>query len=428
MCGQAPVSITTFPDRHVQMASAMVFPETRHRFCRWGILRQTSEKLGNLYQNNPGFDFELRKCVNDAETVEEFESCWGNLMDRYYLMDNEWLQYVYSIRNHWVPVYMRDVFFGDLVVDCDDAMSLFFDRFFSLVNSIQLLIEQYEKALASCHENELKADFYTYNMAPVLKTPSPMEKQAANLYTGRVFLKFQEELVETLANPATAIDDCSTTFRVAKFGEEHRAHMVRFDALEVKASCSCRMFEFSGVICRHILSVFRAKNVLTLPFEYVLKRWTRDARRGADGGPMPDVLWLPSDSVESSSVRRNKLQEEAMKFVEDGAKSIHVYNTAMNALHEASRRVVAVKNKSSGAMQGSNGDNLRTEETVNQSSSSLSREQKEKKIHELTAELNRTNQKSEVYRAILLALFKDMEDQKLKLSVKVQNARLSLKE
>lgn len=55
-------------------------------------------------------------------------------------------------------------------------------------------------------------------------------------------------------------------------------------------------------------------------------------------------------------------------------------------------------------------------------------DEKEKKIRELTAELEGTNQRCEVYRANLLAVLRDMEEQKLKLSVKVQNARLSLKE
>lgn len=54
--------------------------------------------------------------------------------------------------------------------------------------------------------------------------------------------------------------------------------------------------------------------------------------------------------------------------------------------------------------------------------------EKQKKISELTAELDDTNQRCEVYRANLLAVLRDMEDQKLKLSVKVQNARLSLKD
>ncbi|EEF47992.1 hypothetical protein RCOM_1564160 [Ricinus communis] len=51
-------------------------------------------------------------------------------------------------------------------------------------------------------------------------------------------------------------------------------------------------------------------------------------------------------------------------------------------------------------------------------------DEKEKKIRELTAELESTNQRCEVYRANLLAVLRDMEEQKLKLSVKVQNARL----
>lgn len=58
----------------------------------------------------------------------------------------------------------------------------------------------------------------------------------------------------------------------------------------------------------------------------------------------------------------------------------------------------------------------------------LLQDEKQKKISELAAELDTTNQRCEVYRANLLAVLRDMEDQKLKLSVKVQNARLSLKE
>lgn len=55
-------------------------------------------------------------------------------------------------------------------------------------------------------------------------------------------------------------------------------------------------------------------------------------------------------------------------------------------------------------------------------------EEKEQKIRELSAELECLNQQSEVYRANLLGVLKDMEEEKLKLSVKVQNVRLSLKE
>lgn len=54
--------------------------------------------------------------------------------------------------------------------------------------------------------------------------------------------------------------------------------------------------------------------------------------------------------------------------------------------------------------------------------------EKERTIIELTAELERTGQRCEVYRANLLSILRDMEEQKFQLSIKVQNARLSLKE
>lgn len=379
MSGQIPVSVTSDPDRLIQMAVAQVLPEARNRFCRWSIFRQTQEKLANVCQVNPTFDFELKKCVNEADTVEEFESCWANLLGRNYLMNNEWLQSLYNIRDQWVPVYLRDVFFGELsAVECSDASSLFFDGFLSNSPTIQLLIKQCEKVPSSWHEKELKDDFDTSNTTPVLKTPSPMEKQAANLYTRRIFVKFQGELFETLANPATIVDESGplTTYRVAKFGEEHNAHTVRFNTFEMKAACSCRMFEFSGIICRHVLSVFRAKNVLMLPSEYVLKRWTRNAKTGGGESMGESAFGVCSTYQESQIVRHDNLREEAIKYVEEGAKSIHVYNVAMNALQEASKQVAVVKNKISGSALDAieaNGGNQEMHTMENQSSSCLSR-------------------------------------------------------
>ena len=279
--------------------------------------------------------------------IVEFESSWVSLLERCFVMDNEWLQSMYNARQQWVPVYMRDTFYGELsITDGSGGLNSFFEGFVNASTTIQMLIKQYEKAVASWHEKESKADYDTGNTTPVLKTPSPMEKQAANLYTRRIFMKFQEELVETLANPATKIDDSGTvtTYRVAKFGEDHKAHTVSFSSCEMKASCSCQMFENSGIICRHILAVFRAKNVLTLPSQYVLKRWTRNAKNGAVLEERDSKL--PNNSRESLTVQYNSLRQEAIKYVEEGAKSIHIYNVAMDALQEALKKVAAAKNQS----------------------------------------------------------------------------------
>ncbi|XWS26064.1 hypothetical protein CRYUN_Cryun27aG0120800 [Craigia yunnanensis] len=192
-----------------------------------------------------------------------------------------------------------------------------------------------------------------------------MEKQAAHLYTRKIVMKFQEELVETLAYPATAIDDTGleVMYWVAKFGEDHKAHFVKFNIFRKKASCSCQMFEFSGIICKQVLAVFRVTNVLILPSHYILKRWTRNAKSGVavDGC----TVEMPSNSQESYAARYDNLCHEAIKFVGEG------------------------KNQYD----------------------------QEKKIQDLSMELEDASRRCEGYCAKLVDVLKDMEEQKLKMSM-----------
>ncbi|XP_059315442.1 protein FAR-RED IMPAIRED RESPONSE 1-like [Lycium ferocissimum] len=42
-------------------------------------------------------------------------------------------------------------------------------------------------------------------------------------------------------------------------------------------SCSCKLFEFSGVLCRHALKILDTLNVKDkIPDHYIMKRWTKD--------------------------------------------------------------------------------------------------------------------------------------------------------
>ncbi|KAH7849805.1 hypothetical protein Vadar_023269 [Vaccinium darrowii] len=144
---------------------------------------------------------------------------------------------------------------------------------------------------------------------------------------------------------------------------------------------------------------------------------------------------------ESSTARRDILCREAIKYVEEGAESISLYNVAMEALSEAAKKVAAAKQNSASVMQ-SNLANRSDQEVSNltkRSDHELTKSENEmgqlqscsvnqdKKIQELTDELENAIQRCEAYRAKLLAVLNNMEEQKLKISVKVQNVRLTLK-
>ncbi|KDP47038.1 hypothetical protein JCGZ_10765 [Jatropha curcas] len=442
MSGRHPVSITTDHDAVIRSAIMQVFPETRHRFCKWHIFKKCQEKLSHVFLKHPNFEAEFHKCVNLTESIEEFESCWLSLVDRYDLRDHEWLQTIYSARRQWVPVYLRDTFFAEMsITQRSDSMNSYFDGYVNASTNLNQFFKLYEKALESRNEKEVKADYDTMNTSPALKTPSPMEKQASELYTRKLFMRFQEELVGTLTFMASKAEDDgeSITYQVAKYGEDHKAYYVKFNVLEMKACCSCQMFEFSGLLCRHVLAVFRVTNVLTLPSHYILKRWTRNAKSSVILEERATDVY--TNYLESHTVRYNTLRHEAFKFVDEGCKSLDTYNVAASALQEAARRVaLATKNEGRGTLVNgrgrgelaSNGNANRTNfpsgNHQGSSTQQLSQDDMDKKIQELTNELDYANRKCEVYRANLLSVLKDIEDHKLQLSIKVQNIKISMKD
>jgi hypothetical protein len=347
MSGHHPVSITTDHDAVISSAIMQVFPKTRHRFCKWHIFKKCQEKLSHVLLKHPSFEADFHKCVNLTESIEEFESCWLSLVDRYELRHHEWLQTIYSDRRQWVPVYLRDAFFAEMsITQRSDSMNSYFDGYVNASTNLSHFFKLYEKAIESRNEKEVKADYDTMNTNPVLKTPSPMEKQASGHYTRKLFARFQEELVGTLTFMASKAEDDgeSIMYQVAKFGEDHKAYYVKFNVLEMKARCSCQMFEFSGLLCRHVLAVFRVTNVLTLPSHYILKRWTRNAKSNVILEEHPSDVY--NGYLESHTVRYNTLRHEAFKFVDEGSKSLDTYNVAMVALQEATTRVaLATKNE-----------------------------------------------------------------------------------
>ncbi|KAG6589080.1 Protein FAR1-RELATED SEQUENCE 5, partial [Cucurbita argyrosperma subsp. sororia] len=409
MSGHPPMSITTDHDAVIQSAIAQVFPETRHRFCKWHIFKKCQEMLSHVFLKHPSFEADFHKCVNLTDSIEEFESCWLSLVDRYDLRDHEWLQTVYSARRQWVPVYLRNTFFAEMsITQRSDSMNSYFDGYVNASTNLSQFFKLYEKALESRNEKEVKADYDTMNTSPVLKTPSPMEKQVSELYTRKLFSRFQDELVGTLTFMASKADDNGEviTYQVAKFGEDHKAHYVKFNVVEMRANCSCQMFEFSGLLCRHILAVFRVTNVLTLPSHYILKRWTRNAKSNVILEDHVNDIY--NNYLESHTVRYITLRHKAFKFIEEGAKTINTYNVAKDALQEAVKRVSHTprnNSKISWIDERIKADPANDISYTNHSSSTgqdgslginMSEDDLDKKINELSNELECANRKCEV--------------------------------
>nr|XP_010930351.1 protein FAR1-RELATED SEQUENCE 5 [Elaeis guineensis]XP_029122440.1 protein FAR1-RELATED SEQUENCE 5 [Elaeis guineensis] len=347
MSGRRPVSITTAYNDAMGAASTKVFLNVRHRFCRRDIFHKCKEKLSNVYLAHPSFKAEFKKCVSDSENIEEFESCWKLIMDRYNLKENMWLQSLYDIRQKWVPAYARSTFFAELSgAPKLETMHKFFQRHSITTTSLRDLVTQFDKAMAGQYEKEIQADFATTHNRPVLKTPSPLEKQASEIYTKTIFDLLQEELVESSGFLMDKIEDgVVSKFRVTKVDDASKVYMVNYNASEKSISCSCCKFEFSGILCRHAFRVSVVVGILTFPEGYILRRWTRNAKSSILSYDHCGVL--QTNCHKAVTWRCNDLCRDAIRFAEEGATSAVIYKVAKGALQKAFAEVFAAKRGSS---------------------------------------------------------------------------------
>jgi hypothetical protein len=74
-----------FVDQCHQMRVAIEseFPDTRHRWCKWHVLRKAKESLGPVYSKNSSFKRELHELLDQTVCVEEFEKKWADVIARY---------------------------------------------------------------------------------------------------------------------------------------------------------------------------------------------------------------------------------------------------------------------------------------------------------------------------------------------------------
>jgi len=60
----------------------------------------------HVYREHSEFKDQFLKCIHQFTTIEDFDSDWEAMIDKYNLKDNKWLKRIYSIRAKWIPSYV----------------------------------------------------------------------------------------------------------------------------------------------------------------------------------------------------------------------------------------------------------------------------------------------------------------------------------
>lgn len=359
---QAPRVIITDQDNALKAAIEEVFPNSRHCFSLWHVFEKMPEILAHVIQCHENFEAKFNKCVFKSWTEEQFDLRWWKMVSRFELQDYEWVRTLYDDRKKWVPTYMRETFFAGLsAIQRTESINSFLDKYIHKKITLKEFLKQYGTVLQNRFEEEAVADFDTWHKQPALKSPSPWEKQVSTIYTHAIFKKFQVEVLGVVGChfKKESENGTTTTFKVEDC-EKNEYFMVAWDETKTEISCLCRSFEYKGFLCRHALIVLQICGLSSIPPQYILKRWTKDAKNR-----QPPVEGI--ERIQTRVQRYNDLCKRAIDLSDTGCLSQETYNIVFRTLVEALKNCVNV-NESIKSTAESGSNTLGILEEVNQGS------------------------------------------------------------
>lgn len=339
--GQVPKVIITDHDMTLKSVISDVFPSACHCICLWHILGKVSENLAPVIKKNENFMAKFEKCIYRSLTSDDFDNRWEKILDRFELRQDECMQSLYEDRKLWAPTFMKDVFLGGMsTAQRSESVNSFFDKYVHRKTYVQDFVKQYETILQDRYEEEAKADSDTWNKVATLKTPSPLEKSVAGICTHTVFKKIQAEIIGAVAcHPKLDRQDETNVVHRVHDMEINRDFFVVVNEVKSEVSCICRLFEYKGYLCRHALVVLQYSGHSVFPSQYVLKRWTKDAK-------VRNVTGEESEHMLARVQRYNDLCNRSLKLSEEGSLSQDSYSIAFHALNETHKSCVSVNNSS----------------------------------------------------------------------------------
>lgn len=270
--GKAPETILTDQNMWLKEAIAMEMPRTKHAFCIWHIIAKFSDwfstLLGSQYDK---WKAEFHRLYN-LHSVDDFEVGWREMVDTYGLHGNKHIVSLYALRIFWALPFLRCYFFAGMTSTFQsESINAYIQRFLSAQSLLDNFVEQVAAIVDFKDQVGAKQKMQRKLHKVSLKMGSPIESHAATVLTPYAFCKLQEELVLAQQYASLMVDE--NYFIVRHHTEMDGGCKVIWIPHDEFISCSCHQFEFSGILCRHVLRVLSTNNCFHIPDQYLPIRW-----------------------------------------------------------------------------------------------------------------------------------------------------------
>lgn len=144
-------------------------PQTRHWWCRWHVLENCKEKLGNVYSKYSGFKKAFKKLVTYETCKRQFEMQWHELVTSYKLQKNKFMKWLFKYRGEWARPYFMGVFCAGMTsTQRSESANHMLKRVIQQAAPMHLFVSKFNELRTNRHDDEGKECHITRQVIPCI--------------------------------------------------------------------------------------------------------------------------------------------------------------------------------------------------------------------------------------------------------------------
>ncbi|CAD6211561.1 unnamed protein product [Miscanthus lutarioriparius] len=312
------------PDQCQGMAAAIktTLKGTRHRWCRWHVLRKANQKIGTPYSKKSAFKKKFNRLITDEILPSAFEKKWQELVKEYKLEGNNFMNRVYKMRGLWAKPYFMDIFCAGMTsTQRSESANHMLKRFIQRSAPMHIFISKFRDFQFDRNQEEEREIHLTKQMSRRRRVGVPIERHAEAIYTREMHERFYNELYESGAY--TIVDKSVNGIENIK--------------------CSCGLYEHAGLPCRHSLKGVQVNDIMLCTFLLVIavlteipkgsihQRWTKEAGPDINAGSGCSVM--EQITAQSDELKRRVLVMKTLELsLTKGSINDEAYSDALRAM------------------------------------------------------------------------------------------------
>ncbi|XP_021737710.1 protein FAR1-RELATED SEQUENCE 5-like [Chenopodium quinoa] len=257
--GQPPKGILTDQCKAIGKAVETVFQDVPHRLCLFHIKQNAARNLGKLPRWKE-IEADLDHVVHDNFSIEGFEDAWKAMAGMSSTQRSE-------STNRGVKVYVN------------------------LNTGLMQFMNQFNAYCGGLVETEKDLNYQTKRNPFFYDNTVVAEVVFSKAYTNEKFLEVRDDviglkhtnIVKTGNIGSMNLYDADEKIPKLVWKATRWTFKVSVDKEKGEFSCSCKLFEFRGILCRHIIKVIHTEDIECIPEKYNLNRWRKDLVRDYEG-------------------------------------------------------------------------------------------------------------------------------------------------